>query len=390
MKLLFFQYGDYGAAWRRFADGGAETYRDQRASIAFVETLAHEHDVTVIAIDDRVHDEQLAPRLRSIGIASAEAYQRRVIDRLLDDLAPERIICRTPHPHVLRWAVRHRVPTLPVFADIFGNDGLRQIGRNLHLRRLLGQACLPCVANHSLNASRSLATALFYPRDKIVPWDWTRLTPAADAKTAPADPARPIAFFAGALSDPKGVGDCLEATRLLRERGTALRFIFAGPGDVPAWRRRAEALGIADAVDFIGTVAHSEVRQRMTAADIVIVPSRHDYAEGLPNTIYEALASRTPLLISDHPAFAGRLADGKEAAVFRAADPRSMADRIVAVISDQSLYAALSASSARAHDSLYIGMEWKDLVTAFLDDPLDRNGWVARNSLAALTGDSGR
>ena len=39
----------------------------------------------------------------------------------------------------------------------------------------------------------------------------------------------------------------------------------------------------------------------MSAHDIVIVPSRHDYPEGLPMTIYEALAMRTPLVVSDHP-----------------------------------------------------------------------------------------
>ena len=51
---------------------------------------------------------------------------------------------------------------------------------------------------------------------------------------------------------------------------------------------------------------------------------------------------------------------------------------------DAGLYARLSRNAEEALDGLYFGMDWVDLVTAFLDDPADRTGWVTRNSLAAL------
>jgi glycosyltransferase involved in cell wall biosynthesis len=44
----------------------------------------------------------------------------------------------------------------------------------------------------------------------------------------------------------------------------------------------------------LGVIAAEPVLDEMRNSDAVVVPSRHDYSEGLPNTIFEALASRSP------------------------------------------------------------------------------------------------
>jgi len=44
----------------------------------------------------------------------------------------------------------------------------------------------------------------------------------------------------------------------------------------------------------------------MRSADAIVIPSRHEYPEGLPLTIYEALAARTPIVASDHQCFSAR------------------------------------------------------------------------------------
>ena len=189
------------------------------------------------------------------------------------------------------------------------------------------------------------------------------------------------------LSKEKGVGDCLEAVRLVRDRGRDFVMSFAGPGDVADWTARARALGVADAVRFLGVVSHEEVRERMRAHDFVIVPSRHSYAEGLPNTIYEGLASRSALLMSDHPAFAGRLVPEQQCLVFAASDPGSLADAIVRLCEDSDLYSRLSENAEAALADLYVGVEWIDLVNMFLHDPRDETHWVAAHSLAGCAAD---
>jgi glycosyltransferase involved in cell wall biosynthesis len=385
LNLLFFQFGDFAEAYRRFQEGGLETFRDQHASVDFVASLRNKYSVTTVAVCGREHRDDLDKNLRSIGISVNSAYRGKFIVKLLSDIEPDLIVCRTPNYHAIRWAKRRKVFALLTFANFFSNSSPRQLLRNIALRSLLNSRVFPCVANHSLNASISVSKVLFYPKSRIVPWDWRRIRTEALTKTAPRNAESPSAFFAGTLSESKGVGDCLQAVALLRKRDISLTFKFAGVGDVEMWLARAEELGICDQVEFLGRIPNMEVRQRMSESDIVIVPSRHDYAEGLPNTVYEALASRTPTIVSDHPAFASRLQSGENCLIFRAADASSLADRIATLLKDAALFARLSSQSAAAHDSLYIGMGWTDLVSAFLDDPQNRTGWVEANSLALLS-----
>jgi glycosyltransferase involved in cell wall biosynthesis len=386
MNILFFQYGDFGEAFTRFREGGPETYRDQRASVDFVASLRSQNVVTTIGICDREHKDNLDKNLWSIGIKVESASRRESLSRLLDDIQPHIIVCRTPNYYAIEWAKRWNVQTLLSFADFFSNSNPKKFLRNVALRRLLSARVFPCVANHNLNASVSVSKALFYPTARVVPWDWTRLSVAKKKKTEPADRNHPSAFFAGILSDSKGVGDCLEAVSLLRKRGIYLTFEFAGPGDVEQWRLRATELGVGNQVRFLGLIPSADVRERMVANDVVIVPSRHEYPEGLPNTIYEALASRTPLIISDHPAFASRLQSHENCLVFRAAQASSLADQIATLLTDVALFPRLSANSADAHNALYFGIEWTELVSAFLSDPRNRTGWVEKNSLANIGG----
>ena len=384
MRLLFLQHGDFADDYRRLAETGTQMYRDQKASVDFVAGLSGEHDVTVLSICGRVYEDRLAERLKATGIATDVAHDRAKLYPLLDAARPDLIVCRSPKLLVMLWARRRGVPTLPVFADLLAAPGPKQWAKSLAMRAVLAARVFPCVANHSLNASLSVASVLRYPRRRIVPWDWSRLDVDPAVKTPPADPKRVRAFFAGSLSEAKGVGDCIAAAALLRDRGIHLSLDLAGPGARDGWAARAADLGVADRVTFAGRITHEAVRERMRAADLVIVPSHHDYAEGLPNTIYEALAARTPLLVSDHPAFAGRLRPGEDCMVFKAGDAADLADAIVATTGDATLHATLSRNGAGAHERLYVGMEWAELVRTFLDDPRDATGWVSAHSLAAL------
>ncbi|MGF1552752.1 MAG: glycosyltransferase family 4 protein [Paracoccaceae bacterium] len=383
-RLLFFQYGDYVGAWRRSAEGGPETYRDQRHSVDYVARLAGRFEVTTLCIGAPVGRETLADGLHGGGIDRADAEDYARLAPLLDAEAPDLMVCRTPNRQAMRWAAANGVPTLLDFADFFQNGDLRAVWRNLRLRRVLASTVFPCVANHNLAASRSVVRALGYPASRVVPRERLPLAVAPLRETRRRDPARLSVFYAGALSASKGVGDLLEAVSRLAREGRDVRLALAGGGDAEAWRATAAAGGIADRVEFLGLVGHGEVRARMAAADAVAVPSRHDYPEGMPNTLYEALAARTPLVASDHPAFAERLAAGGGALLFRAADPGALAARLASLMDDAALYARLCAATEAAHAALYFGTEWSEIVARFLDDPGDRTGWVAARSLAAI------
>jgi glycosyltransferase involved in cell wall biosynthesis len=379
-SILIVQHGHFGQAYRRFAAGGPETYRDQRISVDFVAGLAPAARVTTLTLGNQAYREELAKNLWAQGIKRKDLTTGG-IKRMLGAISPTHVIMRTPHLALLQHVQQRGLWLLPVFADIFTRDSLLSWLHHRRLRRTLLSARAPCISNHSLNASRSLVDTVGIPAHRIVPWDWSKVPLAGPPKTGVANPARPTAFFAGNMTEKKGVGDCLEAIAALRKQALMMTMCFAGQGDLEPWQARAQALGIAGQVRFLGMISNGDVRREMHAADFVIVPSRHSYAEGLPNTIYEGLASRSALIISDHPAFAGRLRANEEALIFPAENPQALAACIAEATRDADLYYKLSQNSEKAHDCLYLGMEWTALVSAFLRDPGNSSGWVAQGRL---------
>lgn len=389
MRIVILQYGDYGDAYRRFQSGGEETYRDQRHSVSFVASLAPSHEVVTVAVCDRHHDEELAPGLRSVGVPHDLIWDTSRLWPLLDRLEPKVFICRTPTQVGLTWAAKNRVPTLPTFADIFTNRGLRNRLRNWRLGRVIRRCVKPCVANHSLSASWSL-TRLGLSPEQIVPWEFQRMKPMSEAKDAPR-PGGPFRlFFAGMLSESKGVSDCIEAVGIANASHAEVQLTLAGAGDVDKWTTFAQQHGVEASVRLLGVIAAERVLTEMRDNDAVVVPSRHDYAEGLPNTIFEALASRSPLIASDHPAFVERLRPEVDSLRFKAGHPRGLAEQVKRLIHEPGLYARLSRASASALSGLYVGIEWTELIARFIEDPLCTDNWVKGYSLAALPNRYGR
>lgn len=380
-SILFIQNGDYKDAYLRFADGGDETYRDQRRSVDWVASFAPENICTTVALTPSNYRQELADNLWAVGIRRAEVTKSSV-KRIFDEAKPTHVVLRTPHLKFLREARRRGVFLLPCFADIFGRGGPRTTLKNAMLRKEIKNSRARCYSNHSLNASRSMVNVLKLKPEMVVPWDWQMVPLAKGAKTSPVDVRNPTAFFAGTLTESKGVGDCIRAISELSKRGVSLSMNFAGPGDTKKWRKLSDELGVSSQTAFLGMISNSAVRKQMNEHDFVIVPSRHDYAEGLPNTIYEGLASRSVVIISDHPAFSGRLLENEEVLIFKAGNPSDLASSILAALEDTSLYMTISGNSGKAHDKLYVGLEWSDLVNSFLNDPEDTQGWVRQSSLA--------
>lgn len=219
--------------------------------------------------------------------------------------------------------------------------------------------------------------------DQIVPWEWLRIKPMGEAKDAPPVDRPFRLFFAGMLIEAKGVGDCIKAVAIANAAHVQVELTLAGAGDLDEWTAIAEQHGVKASVRLLGVIPAEQVLTEMRRHDAVLVPSRHDYAEGLPNTIFEALASRSPLIASDHPAFVNRLRPDVDSLRFRAGDAQALAQQVLRLTHAPALYARLSRESANALSGLHVGVEWSDLIAHFIADPLSSGDWVKRYSLAA-------
>ncbi len=105
--------------------------------------------------------------------------------------------------------------------------------------------------------------------------------------------SRPRAIFTGRLHPQKNLPLLLDAWVEVARRSAA-NLILVGPGsDRRALMDRAEALGIADRVQFVG--AASNPADYLRAADLFVLPS---VAEGMSNSLLEAMASALPCVVS--------------------------------------------------------------------------------------------
>ena len=133
----------------------------------------------------------------------------------------------------------------------------------------------------------------------------------------------PLLVSVGALIDRKGHETAI--TALMRVPDATLVIIGEGP-DRSVLQAQAAVLG--DRVRFLGSLSHDVIADWLAAADAMVLMAA---SEGLANAWIEALASGTPVVISDVGG-AREVLDRPEAGVIAAQDPKLVADAIVSVL----------------------------------------------------------
>lgn len=387
IRLLFVQYaGDYREAFRRFAGGGEETYYAQKYSVDAVAEIARKVDeaATLCCLTEEPYDEMLANGVRAIGAGFGTTVHIKELIKLIENYSPTHLVVRTPIREILRWAIQRNVKTITTLADSFDSKGLRNKIRNYQLANLLNHKQVDWVGNHGVNSSISLAK-IGVKADKIVPWDWIHeITPASyPAKLMLAEKPVKEVIYVGTISEAKGVSDVLRAVSSLKGKGILVRLKVVGKGDLETYTNLAEDLQIEDCVEFAGLLPHKNIIPAMRKADIVVVPSRHEYPEGFPMTIYEALSSRTPIIASNHPMFHNKLIDQTNALIFPSGDSVALAGCIKQLISLPKLYASLSSASYDAWKNLQIPVKWADLINYWLSNSLEDQQQLFNNRLSS-------
>jgi glycosyltransferase involved in cell wall biosynthesis len=374
VRLVFVQYGDFSEAYHRLREqAGEETYYAQRYTIDYVAELAAGGSVEAVTVVTFSRDEaltQLAPRLFTAGVKLYDDTGTRHDDliRVVEQRHPTHLIISAPIVPLMRWGLSKELPVLPLFADSFRGQGLRQQVRNARLAYVLNDPRIRYVANHNLAAALDLERIGVEP-SKILPYDWPAVDSPREHTPKSAPPAdRPFRLiYVGQVSEAKGVGDLIRALVELNAAHKPCTLTVIGQVVEESLPALATELGVADQVNFMGTQAHDEVAAAMREHDVVVVPSRHEYPEGLPMTLYEGLCSRTPLIVSDHPMFALRIRSGENALVFQAGSPVELAASVLSLASDAALYERLSHNAESAADGYLCPLKWDRLITSWLD-----------------------
>ena len=154
--------------------------------------------------------------------------------------------------------------------------------------------------------------------------------------TAFDDPRAVIVGTVGRLQTVKDQLNLVRAVAIARgqgEAGAGLRLLVAGDGPQRVEvETEIRAAGIGDITWLAGE--RSDVPEVMGALDIFALPSR---AEGISNTILEAMASGLPVVATDVGGNAELVAAGETGALVPAQNPGAMAQALLRYTSDAAL-----------------------------------------------------
>ncbi|PIW30998.1 MAG: hypothetical protein COW30_00840 [Rhodospirillales bacterium CG15_BIG_FIL_POST_REV_8_21_14_020_66_15] len=95
----------------------------------------------------------------------------------------------------------------------------------------------------------------------------------------------------------------------------------------------AETLGVADHVKFVPALGEDRMAGLLSAADIVVSLA---YTDGTPQTVLEAQACETPVLIADIPDIRHVFTDRKDCLISKD-DPHAIAEGLIAILEDDNL-----------------------------------------------------
>ena len=245
---------------------------------------------------------------------------------------------------------------------------------------LLNNERFELVSNHCLPATEHLAR-IGVQRSKLIAWDIRHpFAPSSYPQKHLVGGPKFKLFYVGSIVEDKGVTDLVHAVALLRKRGFEVHCSLAGAGDIDIMTALAHRLGVFDLISFLGLVGNNEIFELMRESDLVAIPSRTYYPEGFPLVVFEAIASRTPIVCSDHPMFRTVLIDGRTASVFPAGNCNLFADAIERTLSDSNLYAKLSAAALSSWEALKGPADWRTMLTKWVAEGAS-SPWIQQHKL---------
>jgi glycosyltransferase involved in cell wall biosynthesis len=200
----------------------------------------------------------------------------------------------------LAWAGRRiflSVHTV-LWRDSPPSGGWRAFLRNLD-RWFFRHHCAGCLAAspaiadqiRQLTNRKDFPLAMFYPLYERA--DFQQFGPPNPA-------ARPFRiFFAGRIESNKGVFDLLDNVRALVAAGRDICLDYCGDGTaLPELRKVIATTGLANQVFAHGHLDRPNFLEKLERAQIVVVPTRSSFPEGLNQVVIEAVLARRPVVTS--------------------------------------------------------------------------------------------
>ena len=177
-------------------------------------------------------------------------------------------------------------------------------------------------------------------------------------------------LYVGRLAKQKGLDVLLQA---LARLGSALKWRLTLVGDGPEWpvvAAQAARLALIDRVAFHGWQGWSELPEIYRNADIFVMPSCD---EGMPAALLEAMASGLPVVGIRAGGMGEAVLHGKTGLLAPPHDDAALADALMTMIADPSLWQAFGHAARARIESYYswtvVAETWVDVIEGILGRP---------------------
>lgn len=142
----------------------------------------------------------------------------------------------------------------------------------------------------------------------------------------------------------RGFEDAVQATRILTSAGYRATLAIVGDARAdPAYYRRVSSAvrsaGLRSAVTFIGTCSDAELLTRYRESHVFLFPS---VLQSWGLTVFEAMATGLPAIVSTGAGAAEVLRDGQTARIVPPQDPAAIAAAVSGLVDDPARWQALS------------------------------------------------
>ena len=226
---------------------------------------------------------------------------RKVLETAVAEFQPDVILCH--HLYFLAALVRQLFPDIPVYGQCHGSD-LRQIRKNSWQRdwildripgldgifALHAQQKETICQTFGLSEDRVTVMGTGYNSDVFYRDEEVR---------AARNPDKLRLFFAGKLSEKKGLFSLLRALRRLSRPEKVELALAGGYGNTIEYAEICRLAEVAPCpVTFLGKLTHKELARQMNGSDAFILPS---FYEGLPLVLIEAMACGLKTVCTDLP-----------------------------------------------------------------------------------------
>ena len=147
-----------------------------------------------------------------------------------------------------------------------------------------------------------------------------------------------IAVFIGALTRNRGLEQLIESAQYLREA----MVVIVGDGLFrQSLEEKVKEMQLGDKVRFLGWIPHKNLLTYIASADVGVEPTQSSclsYRYALGNKLFEYLMAGLPIAVSDQPQRRQIVEKYGVGEVFDEKDPRSIAQAIDSIVSDEERY----------------------------------------------------